>query len=113
MSALHVPDRGDVVWLDFSPQAGREQAGLRPGLVISPSLYNRASGLALVCPVTRKAKGYPFEVVVPAGEPITGVILADHVKSVDWKKRKARFIGRASSAIVQDVLARIGALVAP
>jgi mRNA interferase MazF len=83
----YVPDGGDFVWLSFDPQAGHEQAGRRPALVLSPKICNQKSGLALVCPVTNQAKGYPFEVTVPIGHGVTGVILADHVRSVDWKAR--------------------------
>ena len=85
MRAAYVPEAGDFVWLTFDPQAGREQAGRRPALVLTPRTYNAKSGLTLVCPITNQAKGYPFEVAVPAGSGTTGVILADHVKSVDWK----------------------------
>jgi mRNA interferase MazF len=81
-----VPDAGDFVWLSFDPQAGPEQAGRRPALVLSPKADNEKSGRALPCPITNQAKGYPFEVAVPAGWPATGVILADHLKSVDWKR---------------------------
>ena len=87
MSATYVPETGDLVWLSFDPQAGREQAGRRPALVLSPRTYNAKSGLALVCAVTNQVKGYPFEVPVPEASGATGVILADHVKSVDWKTR--------------------------
>ena len=90
----YVPERGDVVWLSFNPQAGHEQAGRRPALVLSPSTYNGKVGLALFCPITNKAKGYPFEVVLPAGLAITGVILADQVKNLDWQVRQAEFICR-------------------
>ena len=112
MGGARAPDRGDVVWIEFTPQAGHEQAGLRPGLVVSPAVYNRASGLALVCPITRRSKGYPFEVALPPGEPVEGVILSDQVRSVDWKARRARRIGRASGAVVAEVRARVAALVA-
>jgi mRNA interferase MazF len=84
-----VPDVGDLVWLSFSPQAGQEQGGRRPALVLSERLYNERVGLCLVCPVTGKAKGYPFEVDLPAGMPVQGVVLSDHVKSADWQERRA------------------------
>ncbi len=81
------PDAGDLIWLSFTPHAGREQAGRRPGLVLSPRAYNAKVGLCLVCPVTQQAKGYAFEVALPQGLPVQGVVLADHVKSADWQER--------------------------
>jgi mRNA interferase MazF len=83
----YVPDRGDVVRISLDPQAGREQAGRRPGVVMSPRTYNERVGLAVICPITRKAKGYPFEIVIPEGYPVVGVVLADQVKSLDWRVR--------------------------
>jgi mRNA interferase MazF len=80
----YIPARGDVVYLDFDPQAGREQKGRRPALVLSPIAYNRRVGLCVACPITNQVKGYPFEVAIPAGFQVTGVILADQVKSLDW-----------------------------
>lgn len=104
----YVPDAGDIVWLQFTPQAGHEQAGHRPALVLSPARYNRI-GLMLCCPMTTKAKGYPFEVVV-AGE--TGsVVLADQVKSLDWKARNARRKGRVSIEELAEVRAKSMALI--
>jgi mRNA interferase MazF len=94
MPASFVPERGDVVWISLSPQAGHEQAGRRPALVLSPSAYNAKVGLALVCPITGQVKGYPFEVLVPTGLPVKGAVLADQVKSVDWIARRADMIGR-------------------
>jgi mRNA interferase MazF len=108
--AIFVPDAGDLIWLTFDPQAGHEQAGRRPALVLSPQPYNQRSGLALICPVTGQIKGYPFEVRVPAGCGVSGAILADHVKSVDWKARHAARIGRVSPAILNEVLARLAPL---
>src|SRR5713226_6707824 len=106
----YVPDAGDLIWLTFDPQAGHEQAGRRPALVLSPKIYNQKSGLALVCPVTNRAKGYPFEVTVPIGRGVTGVILADHVKSVDWKARRAEKLAICPLEIVNEVLARLAPL---
>jgi mRNA interferase MazF len=88
VKAAFLPDAGDFVWSIFDPQAGREQAGRRPALVPSPKAYNARSGLALACPVTNQVKEYPFEVAVPAGHGITGVTLADHLKSIDWMARQ-------------------------
>ena len=104
------PDRGDLVWLTFDPQAGREQAGRRPALVLSPGAYNLKTGLSLMCPITSQQKGYPFEVRLPAGLPIEGAVLADHLKSVDWKQRKAAFIGRVRPELLTAVLNRIAPL---
>lgn len=110
MKAAYVPEAGDFIWLTFDPQAGREQAGRRPTLVLSPRIYNAKSGLALVCPITNQVKGYPFEVPVPAGHITTGVILADHVKSVDWKARRAGSLGRCPREAFEEVLARLAPL---
>ena len=106
----YVPDRGDIVWLNFTPQAGHGQAGHRPVLVLSPARYNVASGLMLCCPMTTQVKGYPFEVPVDAPDGQSGVVLADQVKSLDWKARRAQRKGRAADAVVADVLARNQAL---
>jgi mRNA interferase MazF len=105
-----VPDRGDVVWLEFNPQAGHEQAGRRPALVISPEVYNAKVGLALLCPITSQAKGYPFEVGLEAGG-IRGVVLSDRIKSLDWRARKAEFIGRAPNPAITEVLQKLATLV--
>jgi len=110
VKATFVPDAGDFVWLTFDPQAGREQAGRRPALVLSPKIYNVRSSLALVCPVTNQAKGYPFEVAVPAGHGASGVILADHLKSIDWKARHAERLGRCTDEVVEEVRAKLAAL---
>ena len=110
MSAPYVPETGDLVWLTFDPQAGREQAGRRPALVLSPRTYNAKSGLALVCPITSQAKGYPFEVAVSASHGVAGVILADHVKSVDWKVHRAEKIGCCSNEAVDEVRSRLAPL---
>ena len=97
----------------MSPQAGHEQAGRRPALVLSPSAYNRATGLAVACPVTSRVKGYPFEVELPAGGEVSGVVLADQVRSLDWRTRRAAPGGRASAAVVAEVLGKLGTLIAP
>ncbi len=109
---IYVPDRGDIVWLAFTPQSGREQAGRRPALVLTPARYNDKSGLAVCCPVTSRVKGYPFEVALPAELPVTGVILADQVKSLDWRARGAMFACRAPDAALEDTLLTLGALLA-
>ena len=103
----YVPRRGDLVWLSFDPQAGHEQAGRRPAFVLSPETYNRKTGLLLACPITSKLKGYPFEVALPSGLAVGGVILADQMKSLDWKVRKAEFAATTSADVIDDVLALI------
>lgn len=105
-----VPDCGDFIWLTFDPQGGHEQAGWRPALVLSPKIYNQKSGLALVCPVTNQAKGYPFEVPIPTGCCVGGVVLADHVKSVDWIARKTAKLGPCPAEVVNEVLAKLAPL---
>ena len=110
MRAAFVPEAGDFVWLTFDLQAGREQAGRRPALVLSPRMYNAKSGLAIACPITNQAKGYPFEVAVPPGSGATGVILADHVKSVDWKARRAERLGHCTNEVIEEVRARLAPL---
>jgi mRNA interferase MazF len=110
MSNSYCPKRGDVVWLSFSPQAGHEQAGHRPALTLSSEAYNRKAGLALFCPITTKAKGYPFEVPLPAGLETSGVVLSDQVRSLDWHARKARFSSKLPATTVADVISRLDAL---
>jgi mRNA interferase MazF len=106
----YVPDRGDVVRVSFNPQAGHEQAGWRPALVLSPKTYNAKVGLALLCPVTSQVKGYPFEVQIPEGYPVTGVILSDQVKSLDWRARKAELWCKLPAATYLEVLQRLQTL---
>ena len=108
----YIPERGDIVWLTFDPQAGHEQAGHRPALVISPKVYNAKTGLALVCPITSQIKQYAFEVGIPAGLPVSGVVLADQIKSLDWKARKADYICKLFPEITEDVIAKIIPLLA-
>ncbi|MEC4991296.1 MAG: endoribonuclease MazF [Oscillatoria sp. PMC 1068.18] len=101
---LYIPQRGDIIWLNFSPQSGREQAGRRPALVISPSSYNRRVKLAIVCPITTKIKGYPFEVQIPEGLPVSGVILADQIKSLDWGTRRTEFSCNLPTEVLIEVV---------
>ncbi len=103
----YVPRRGDLVWLSFDPQAGHEQAGRRPAFVVSPESYNRKTGLFLACPVTSKVKGYPFEVPLPDGLVVNGVVLADQLKSFDWKARKAEFASSTSDSVVNGVVSLV------
>ena len=106
----YIPDRGDAVWLDFNPRAGHEQAGRRPALVLSPSSYNRKVRLALFCPITNQVKGYPFEVAIPEGEKVSGVILSDQVKSLDWQVRKADLITQLPAKVTAEVLKKFKTL---
>jgi mRNA interferase MazF len=107
---MYVPDRGDVVWLQFDPQSGHEQAGRRPALTLSPKAYNEKVGLAIFCPVTSYEKGYPFEVRINE-QKIKGVILADQVKSLDWKMREAEFIVKAPLSVTNEVIELLSTLV--
>ena len=112
---MRAPERGDLIWLSFTPQSGREQSGRRPALVVSPSTYNNKVGLALVCPITSREKGYPFEVVLPEAGPVQGVVLADQLRSLDWRSRDwrsrdAELITKAPTAVVERVLQLVGAL---
>lgn len=109
-SESYVPKRGDIVWLQFDPQAGHEQAGQRPALVISPESYNDKVGLALMCPITSKLKGYPFEVALPDELKVNGAILADQIKNLDWRARRARFACEAPKEVVQEVLDKLEVL---
>ncbi len=106
----YVPERGDAVWITLDPQAGHAQAGRRPALVLSPSAYKGRVGLALLCPITSQVKGYPFEVPLPAGLPVTGVVGADQVKSLDWRARKASRIAAVPKEIVSQVVKRLQTL---
>ncbi len=104
MRREYIPDRGDIVWLNFTPHSGHEQAGKRPALVISPIHYNQKVGLAIFFPITSKIKGYPFEVILPEGFPIQGVILSDQIKSMDWQTRGLDYICRATEEVVNEVI---------
>jgi mRNA interferase MazF len=103
----YVPDAGDLVWLTFDAQAGHEQRGRRPALVLSPRAYNARAGLAIACPVTSHANGYPFDVALPSAGTIAGVVLADHVKSLDWRVRRSALAARVPDAVVDDVRERL------
>lgn len=111
--ANYAPNRGDLVWLDFTPHAGHEQGGRRPGLILSPIAYNRRIKLALICPITSRAKGFPFEVPLPQTLKVSGVILADHVRNLDWVARRAEFAGKIPESLLEDVLQRIEAILRP
>jgi mRNA interferase MazF len=98
------------VWLTFSPQAGREQAGRRPALILSPRSYNAKAGLCVACPVTNRVKGYPFEVILPQRLPVQGAVLSDHVKSADWEKRKVQWIAHAPAELLDQVRSKLKSL---
>ena len=106
----YTPERGDVIWISFNPQAGHEQAGRRPAVVLSPKAYNGKVGLAILCPITNQVKGYPFEVVLPQEVDVTGVILSDQVKSLDWRVRRAEFKESLPAEVIDEVLAKLGTL---
>jgi len=108
----YVPQRGDVVWITLTPQAGHEQAGRRPAVVLSPKEYNRKTGLAILCPITSQVKGYPFEVLLPAGLPVAGAILSDQVKGLDWRARNAEMICALPPETVSEVLRKLATLLA-
>jgi mRNA interferase MazF len=107
------PDRGDVVWITMNPSIGHEQSGRRPALVVSPGAYNAKVGLAILCPISSQVKGYPFEVAVPDGLPVKGVVLSDQAKSLDWKARSAEFLCRMPTEGTTAVLQRLERLLAP
>jgi mRNA interferase MazF len=106
----YIPDRSDIVWITFNPQAGHEQAGRRPALVLSPAAYNGKVGLAILCPITSQIKGYPFEVLIPDGLKINGAILSDQIKSLDWKVRQTEFICKIPAETLEEVLQKLGTL---
>jgi mRNA interferase MazF len=109
----YVPRRGDVIRLDFDPQKGHEQAGRRPALVLSPADYNRMVGLVVVCPVTNQQKGYPWEVEIPENGFVSGVVMSDQIKSLDWRLRRAEFVCTADEDLLTDVIEKAFALVSP
>lgn len=109
-SRTYVPKCGDVVWITLNPQAGHEQAGRRPAVVLSPESYNGKVGLAILCPITNQIKEYPFEVVIPAGLPVEGAILSDQVKSLDWRVRNAELICSLPDETTSEVLQKLGTL---
>jgi len=110
VARAYVPDAGDLVWLTFDPQAGHEQRGRRPALVLSPRAYNVKARLAIACPITSHLKGYPFEVPLPPGGKIVGAVLADHVKNLDWHVRRVVFEAKAPGDVVTDVRERLRVL---
>lgn len=108
---LYIPSRGDIVWLDFDPRTGREQAGHRPAIIVSPIGFNDLSSLVFVCPITSKVKGFSFEVALTAETKTEGVILIHHLRSVDWKTRKIKFIEQAPVSVINEVCAKLKPLI--
>ncbi len=109
---MYIPARGDVIWINLNPQAGHEQAGRRPALILSSAAYNDKAGLAILCPITTQIKGYPFEVTIPTGKDVSGAILADQVKSLDWRARRTELICVLPETTVIEVLKKLGTLLA-
>ena len=109
-NTAYIPERGDIIQLNFNPQKGREQAGARPALVLSPKAYNEKVGLALVCPITSQVKGYPFEVLLPKNISVQGAVLSDHIKSLDWRMRESKFLCHVSLEVLDEVFGKLGVL---
>ena len=107
----YVPRRGDIVWIDLIPQAGHEQSGRRPAVILSPETYNGKVGLALFCPLTSQVKGYPWEVRIPEGLSVSGVVLADQVKNLDWRSHRAEFLCALPESAVAEILDKVGTIV--
>ncbi len=105
----YIPDKGDLVWINFTPRSGHEQAGKRPAIIISPKKYNKKTSLCIACPVTSKIKGYPFEVIVE-GKKISGAILVDQIKSLDWKARRVSFIERTKNSCYAELEGKLQSL---
>ena len=110
MVESYIPDRGDLVWIGLTPHVVHEQAGQRPALVVSPASYNGKVGLAMLCPITSRVKGNPFEVTLPDDAPVSGVVLADQVKSLDWKALRTELVAAAPDSVVAEVLAKLAPL---
>ena len=111
MPDAYVPARGDVVWVTLNPRVGHEQSGRRPAIVLSPSTYNRKAGLFVLCPITSQVKGYPFEVAIPEGLPVSGVILADQVKSLDWRARNAELLCTLPLDVIDEISKKLRLLI--
>lgn len=109
-TVAYIPDRGDAVWISLNPQAGHEQTGRWPAVILSSAVYNSKAGLAILCPITNQIKGYPFEVIIPAGKGVSGVILADQVKSLDWRARRTELICVLPEITVKETLKKLGTL---
>jgi mRNA interferase MazF len=111
MPRQYIPERGDLVWIEFSPQVGHEQGGRRPAFVVTPRSYNEQSGLMLACPITNQIKGYPFEAVLPKTSALSGAVLVDQLKCMDWHERPMKRIGQAPLAVIEEVFAKLDALI--
>ena len=111
MTWEYIPSKGDIVWIDFNPQSGREQSGRRPALVLSSNAYNKKIGLVIVCPITTKIKGYPYEVKIPSEFEVKGVVLSDQIKSFDWKMRNTEFICSVTDILVEDVMGKFNTII--
>lgn len=109
-SQPYVPQYGDAVWITLNPRVGHEEAGRRPAVVLSPEKYNSKVGLAILCPITNQVKGYPFEVLLPSGLPVTGAVLSDQVRSLDWRARKAELICALPDETISEVLQKLATL---
>jgi mRNA interferase MazF len=109
-SGDYCPDAGDLVWIDLNPTLGHEQSGHRPAIVITPRQYNVRSGLCIICPITSRARGYPFEVAIPDGHAISGIILVDQIRSVSWEQRYVKMTGVAPVKLLDEVRERLAAL---
>lgn len=109
--AKYVPQQGDFVAVSFDPQSGHEQKGRRPALVVSKTLFNRHTGLAMLCPITNTFRDYPFHVAVPAKSKLTGYIMVEQIKSVDYASRRAKFVAKASQAVLDEVLSILDACI--
>src|SRR5438128_725550 len=110
MARSYCPTRGDIVWVTFAYQGGHEQAGRRPALTLSPEDYNRRSGLALLCPITSRRRDWPFEVLLPEGLEVSGVVLSDQMRSLDWRAQQARFLCQAPKTVTTEALGKIASL---
>ncbi|MCH5583790.1 endoribonuclease MazF [Shimazuella sp. AN120528] len=107
----YTPKQGDIIWMQFNPQAGHEKSGHRPAIVISPEVYNQKTGLAILCPITSKVKDHPFEVLLPENFPVQGAILSDQIKNMDWRVRGAKFIGEIPNEILEEVREKLELLI--
>ena len=110
MGGAYCPELGDIIDISFDPQEGREQRGRRPALVLSPRIYNHRAGLCVLCPITNQQKGYPFEVPIPPGHPVSGVVLSDQIKSISWERRRAVFRCPAPDLVLRETKGKIKAL---
>jgi mRNA interferase MazF len=109
-SGDYCPEAGDLVWIDLNPTLGHEQSGHRPAIVLTPRQYNARSGSCIICPITSRARGYPFEVAIPDGQPVSGIILVDQIRSVSWEDRYVKIAGAVPVKLLDEVRERLAAL---